>query len=168
MIVDRKVKLTEMIFSFAILSFFAASISAQELVDIPTTAINAGTFGTLVAALQAADLVDALSDPNGPFTVFAPSDDAFSLLASELVPCLLLPENNEVLSTILTYHVVEGSIFSTDLEDGSNPETLNGETISIDLSNGVTINGVTTVVTPDIETSNGVIHVLDSGKQFML
>jgi uncharacterized surface protein with fasciclin (FAS1) repeats len=137
---------------------------AQELSDIPTTAVNAGVFETLVTALGAANLVEALSEPNGPFTVFAPTDVAFGALPAELVPCLLEPENVDALTTILTYHVLSGTIFSTDLEDGSTPTTLNNETLSIDLSNGVTINDGTTVVTADVEATNGVIHVIDSGK----
>lgn len=147
-----------------ILAFLTRITLAQELSDIPTTAINAGEFETLVAALGAANLVEALSDPNGPFTVFAPTDAAFAALPTELVNCLLEPDNVDALTTILTYHVVAGAIFSTDLVDGATPTTLNNETLTIDLSNGVTINDVTTVVTADIETSNGVIHVIDSGK----
>ena len=152
-------------FSLPLLIAFLISISlAQELSDIPTTAVNAGEFETLVAALGAADLVEALSEPNGPFTVFAPTDAAFAALPAELVPCLLEPENIDALTTILTYHVLAGTIFSSDLVDGASPITLNNETLSFDLSNGVTINDGTIVVTPDIEASNGVIHVIDSGK----
>ncbi len=132
--------------------------------DIPTIAVDAGSFSTLIAALEAANLVSELGGQNGPFTVFAPDDDAFSALPDGLISCLLEPENSDVLSSILTYHVVEGAIFSTDLVNGDAPVTLNGETISIDLSNGVSINGDSTVITPDIETSNGVIHIIDSGK----
>ncbi len=153
-----------MFLSVAIFGIIATSISAQELVDIPTTAMDAGNFTTLVAALDAAGLVDTLSEPNGPFTVFAPNDDAFSALPPALVPCLLEPDNIDVLSAILTYHVVDGAILSTDLVNGDTPTTLNGETISIDLSNGVSINGDSTVITADIETSNGVIHIIDNGK----
>lgn len=137
--------------------------TTEEPVDIPTTATNAGVFETLVAALGAADLVTALAEPNGPFTVFAPNDDAFAALPDGLVACLLEPENSEALTSILTYHVVEGAVASTDLMDGMTPETLNGETLSIDLSDGVTINEGTTVITADIVASNGVIHVIDSG-----
>ena len=135
-------------------------VSAQEL-DIPGTAVDAGTFGTLVAALGAADLVGALSTPNGPFTVFAPTDDVFAALPEGLVDCLLLPENVGALSSILTYHVVEGSVLSTDLVDGMEATTLQGEAVVVDLTDGVKIN-TSTVVSADIAAANGVIHVIDS------
>jgi uncharacterized surface protein with fasciclin (FAS1) repeats len=138
--------------------------TSDEPADIPTTATNAGGFETLVAALGAADLVTALAEPNGPFTVFAPNDDAFAALPDGLVTCLLQPENKDALTSILTYHVVEGAVLSTDLEDGMMPATLNGETLSIDLSDGVTVNGNTTVISADIVASNGVIHVIDAGR----
>ncbi len=137
---------------------------AEEAVDIPTTASTAGIFETLVAALQAANLVDDLAEPNGPFTVFAPNDEAFGALPSGLVTCLLEPENSDALTSILTYHVIEGAVTSADLEDGMMPETLNGETLTIALGNDVTINEVVTVITPDVEATNGVIHIIDSGE----
>merc|ERR1711966_465126 len=83
--------------------------------DIPASAVAAGTFQTLVTALTAADLVGALSEPNGPYTVFAPQDDAFAALPDGLVDCLIKPENKDTLASILPYHVVEGSVMSTDL-----------------------------------------------------
>lgn len=138
--------------------------AAAPVTDIPTTAVNAGNFETLVAALQAANLVDALADPNGPFTVFAPTDDAFAGIPAELVACLLEPENIDALTSILMYHVVEGTVLSTDLQEGT-VETLNTELISVSLADGVTINDVTTVIAADIIASNGVIHVIDSGKK---
>lgn len=153
----------KMKFSLAFLGFSLAHfVSGQELEDIPTTAVNAGSFTTLVAALEAAGLVDTLSAPNGPYTVFAPTDDAFAAIPAALVSCLLLPDNIDALTSILTYHVVEGAVLSTDLEEGT-VETLSTELISISLADGVTINDATTVITADIETSNGVIHVIDSG-----
>merc|ERR1711865_668459 len=100
---------------------FADGISEAcgcALVDIPTTAAAAGIFNTLVAALSAAELVDTLSEANGPYTVFAPTDDAFNALPDGLVVCLLEDENNGVLSSILQYHVVDGQVLSTDLSDG--------------------------------------------------
>jgi uncharacterized surface protein with fasciclin (FAS1) repeats len=136
---------------------------APELDDIPTTAVNAGSFGTLVDALGFANLVDALATPNGPFTVFAPTDDAFDALPAELVTCILKPENVDSLTSLLTYHVVEGTVMSTDLVDGMMPTTLNTETITVGLSMGVMIN-TATVVSADVMASNGVIHVIDSGK----
>ncbi|HYN34062.1 MAG TPA: fasciclin domain-containing protein [Ilumatobacteraceae bacterium] len=132
---------------------------AEEPGTIVDVAVAAGTFNTLVAAVGAAELVDALSG-EGPLTVFAPTDDAFAALPAGLVDCLLLPENKETLTTILTYHVVEGAVMSTDLTDGPVP-TLQGEEITVDLTDGVTLNDSVTVVAADVAASNGVIHVID-------
>merc|ERR1712157_344750 len=129
--------------------------------DIVQTAIDAGSFNTLVAALTAADLVGALSAPNGPYTVFAPTDDAFAALPSGLVECLLQPENRNVLSSILLYHVVSGQVLSSDLSNGLVAETLSGEDVTVDLTSGVKIN-TSPVSAADILASNGVIHVIDS------
>jgi uncharacterized surface protein with fasciclin (FAS1) repeats len=129
---------------------------AGTIVDV---AVEAGSFETLVAAVTAADLVDALS-AEGPLTVFAPTDDAFAALPDGLVDCLLLPENSEALTSILTYHVVDGEVMSTDLTDGP-VATLQGEDITVDLTDGVTLNDSVMVVTADVEASNGVIHVID-------
>ncbi|OEU08038.1 beta-Ig-H3/fasciclin, partial [Fragilariopsis cylindrus CCMP1102] len=128
---------------------------------IPSTAIAAGVFDTLVAALSAADLVDVLSGDEGPFTVFAPTDDAFAALPDGLVTCLLEPDNKDALTSILTYHVVSGEILSKDLVDGAAVETLQGEDVTVDLTDGVKINE-SIVITPDILTSNGVIHAIDA------
>ena len=94
-------------------------VSAQIDDDIPTTAINSGLFTTLVAGLSAADLVSKLSEPNGPYTVFAPTDAAFNRLPTGLLTCLLEPENVEALSAILTYHVLDRQVLSTDLPEGT-------------------------------------------------
>jgi uncharacterized surface protein with fasciclin (FAS1) repeats len=151
-------------------TILAASLAAVALIgttvqvqaeDIPTTAIENGSFTTLVAALGAADLVDALSAPNGPFTVFAPTDEAFDALPNGLVECLLEPDNKGALSAILTYHVVSGKVLSTDLEDGMTATTLQGEDVTVDLSDGVKIND-STVVAADVLADNGVIHVISS------
>ena len=129
--------------------------------DIPTIAIAAGAFETLVAALTAADLVGAISAPAGPFTVFAPTDDAFAALPEGLVSCLLgdLP----TLSNILLYHVVEGKAMAADLTDGQEIPTLLGPNITVDLSEPplVKIND-STVTTADIPARNGVIHIIDA------
>lgn len=118
-----------------------------------------GTFETLVAAVQAAELVDTLSG-DGPFTVFAPTDEAFAALPAGLVDALLLPENIEVLQQILTYHVVSGAVFAADVTTGD-VATVEGSTIALEVSDaGVTVNGAN-VVTADVEASNGVIHVID-------
>ncbi len=128
--------------------------------DIVDTAVDAGTFETLVAAVQAAGLVDTLKG-DGPFTVFAPTDAAFAALPDGTVENLLLPENKDQLVAILTYHVVPGKVMSTDLMDDMEAETVQGSSVTIDLDNGVMVENAT-VTTADIETSNGVIHVIDT------
>jgi len=156
-------------FSLAtILAFTAAvSVSADDaaLKDIPTTAIDNGTFTTLVAALTAADLVTTLSG-DGPFTVFAPDDAAFEALDKvdkKLIPCLLLPENVETLKTILTYHVAAGEVLSTDLSNGQQIPSLQGEDISVDITGTtVMLNDDAQVITADVMATNGVIHVIDA------
>ena len=132
----------------------------EELPDIVEIAVGDDNFTTLVAALTEADLVGALQG-DGPFTVFAPTNDAFSdlLTALDITAEELLA--NEQLTDVLLYHVVSGKIMSTDLVDGAHVETLNGDDITIDLSEGVRINE-STVINADIEASNGVIHVIDA------
>ncbi|OEU10805.1 beta-Ig-H3/fasciclin, partial [Fragilariopsis cylindrus CCMP1102] len=128
---------------------------------IPGTAIKAGAFATLVAALGAADLVGAISSPNGPFTVFAPTDDAFAALPNGLVGCLLQEENQPVLRKILLYHVVTGQVLSSDLTDGMEaPTLLDGQDVTVGLIGGVTINN-SKVVTANVLATNGVIHIID-------
>jgi len=141
-------------------TLLAVGASVATAADIPTVAVENGSFTTLVAALTAADLVDAVSAP-GPFTVFAPTDDAFAALPEALVPCLLLPANKEALSAVLTYHVVSGTVLSTDLSDGMEAPTLQGENVTVDLTAGVKIND-STVVIADVEADNGVIHAIDA------
>lgn len=128
--------------------------------DIVDTAVEAGSFTTLVAAVQAAGLVDTLKG-DGPFTVFAPTDDAFAALPEGTVESLLLPENKDQLVAILTYHVVPGKVMSSDLTDDMEATTVQGDSVTIDLDNGVMVEEAT-VTTADIETSNGVIHVIDT------
>ncbi|MEM1376937.1 MAG: fasciclin domain-containing protein [Pseudomonadota bacterium] len=130
-------------------------MDAKDIVD---TAAGNSDFETLVAAVQAAGLVDTLKG-DGPFTVFAPTDDAFAEIGST-VEELLKPENIDTLTAVLTYHVVPGKVMSTDLSDDMTAATVQGEDITIDLDNGVMVNDAN-VVTADIETSNGVIHVID-------
>ena len=125
--------------------------------DIVDTAAAAGSFNTLLAAATAAGLVDTLKS-DGPFTVFAPTDDAFAALPEGTVEALLA--DPEALAGILTYHVVPGAVMSTDLVDDMKAGTVNGAEITIDLDDGVMVNDAT-VVAADIETSNGVIHVID-------
>ncbi|MCL4104858.1 UNVERIFIED_CONTAM: hypothetical protein GTU68_018565 [Idotea baltica] len=128
--------------------------------DIVDTAVDAGSFTTLVAAVQAAGLVDTLKG-DGPFTVFAPTDEAFAALPEGTVETLLMPENKDQLVAILTYHVVPGKVMSTDLSNKMEAATVNGANVMIMTDGGVTVDGAT-VTAADIEASNGVIHVIDA------
>ena len=142
----------------------AALLAAPALangaeMDIVDIAIADGNFTTLVAAVEAAGLVETLQG-DGPFTVFAPTDDAFAALPEGTVEALL--DDTDALSAILTYHVVPGAVMSTDLEDGMMSETVNGQSVTIGVGeDGVTVDGAN-VVLADIEASNGVIHVIDA------
>lgn len=136
------------------------AFAADPTKDIVDTAADAGTFGTLVAAVEAADLVGTLKG-EGPFTVFAPTDEAFASLPEGTVENLLLPENKEQLVAILTYHVVSGKVMSGDLSDGMTAATVQGGDLAVDLTDGVKINAAT-VTAADIEATNGVIHVVDT------
>jgi transforming growth factor-beta-induced protein len=140
--------------------------SQEPTLDIVETAIEDGRFTTLVAALEAAGLVDALSGP-GPFTVFAPTDDAFDLLPEGTVEFLL--ENIDVLSDILTYHVIDGEVSAADARglDGTSAVMLNGLNMRIDVDNGAIVlnlngNREAMVIDADIAATNGVIHVIDA------
>lgn len=128
--------------------------------DIVDTAADAGSFTTLLAAAEAAGLVETLKG-NGPLTVFAPTDDAFAALPDGTVESLRLPENKDQLVDILTYHVVAGAVMSGDLTNGMEATAVNEGTLVIGTEDGVTVNGAN-VVTGDIEASNGVIHVIDA------
>jgi uncharacterized surface protein with fasciclin (FAS1) repeats len=130
--------------------------------NIVETAVKAGSFKTLAAALKAASLVKTLQG-KGPFTVFAPTDEAFAKLPKGTVETLVKPENIAKLKAILTYHVVPGRIFSTDLADGSKAKSVQGGSLAISVCcrSGVQVNG-SKVVKADIDATNGVIHVIDS------
>lgn len=134
---------------------------ATPKTDIVDTAIAAGNFTTLVATVQAAGLVDTLKSP-GPFTVFAPTDDAFAKLPAGTVDNLLKPENKKQLQAVLTYHVLSGKVMSKDIAGKKlSPTTVEGSPVDIDATNGVKIDGAN-VVAADIEATNGVIHVIDT------
>jgi uncharacterized surface protein with fasciclin (FAS1) repeats len=139
----------------------ALSMSVARAADIVDTAIAAGSFTTLVTAVKAAGLVDTLKG-KGPFTVFAPNDAAFAKLPAGTVESLLKPENKAKLVAILTYHVVPGKVMSKDLAGKTMMvKTVEGAEVSINASNGVSVDNAK-VVKADIETSNGVIHVIDT------
>ena len=129
--------------------------------DIVDTAVSAGQFNTLAAALEAADLVDTLKG-DGPFTVFAPTDAAFAKLPEGTVEELLKPENKDQLVNVLTYHVVPGKVKSTDVVKISEATTVQGSNIDIAVIDGSVKIDDATVVKADIGASNGVIHVIDS------
>ena len=128
--------------------------------DIVDTAVGAGNFTTLVAAVKAAGLVDTLKG-EGPFTVFAPTDEAFAALPAGTVEDLLKPENKDKLVSILTYHVVPGKVMSGDLTEGMKAATVQGGEVTITLEGGAKVDGAN-VTTADIEATNGVIHVIDA------
>lgn len=138
---------------------------AEDPGTIVDVAIGNEDFSTLVAAVTAADLVETLSG-EGPFTVFAPTNDAFEALPAGTVESLTQPENKATLATILTYHVVEGEVLSTDLTDGQEVTTVQGEILVVGVSDsGVTLTDVggntVNVVIADVDASNGVIHAID-------
>ena len=138
----------------------ASAFAGGHSKDIVDTAVAAGSFNTLATALEAAGLVETLKG-EGPFTVFAPTDEAFAALPEGTVETLLKPENKDQLVDVLTYHVVPGKVMSSDLSDGMTAATVEGSEITVDLSDGVMISGAT-VTSADIEADNGVIHVIDT------
>ena len=136
----------------------AKEAKTQDIVD---TAVAAGQFNTLAAALEAAGLVDTLKG-DGPFTVFAPTDAAFAKLPEGTVESLLKPENRDQLIAILTYHVVPGKVEAADVVELSEATTVNGQDVAITVAdNGVQIDNANVIKT-DIGASNGVIHVIDA------
>ena len=138
----------------------AAAEAPAELADIVDTAVAAGSFGTLVAAVEAAGLVETLKG-EGPFTVFAPTDDAFAALPAGTVETLLADPQGQ-LTQILLYHVVPGKVMSTDLSDGMTADTVQGSPVTFTVADGAVKVNMALVVTADIEASNGVIHVIDA------
>ncbi|MDJ0786142.1 MAG: fasciclin domain-containing protein [Myxococcota bacterium] len=149
------------------LAFLTVGLAAPALADdhghakkadIVDTAVAAGSFDTLVAAVKAAELVDTLKG-DGPFTVFAPTDEAFAKIPKADLDALLA--DKEKLTAVLTYHVVPGKVMASDVVGLDSAKTVQGQSVSIDASDGVTVDGAKVVQT-DIETSNGVIHVIDT------
>jgi len=134
---------------------------AQDKKDIVDTAVAAGSFNTLVAAVKAAGLVDTLKG-KGPFTVFAPTDDAFKKLPPGTLEDLLKPENKEKLKGILTYHVVPGKVMAKDVVKMKSAKTVNGQSLTIMVKDGTVMVDNAKVVKTDIMCTNGVIHVIDA------
>lgn len=159
--VMRQFKSTIAAFALAV-TIVAPSMAADESAqkNIVETAVAAGSFQTLVAAVQAADLAGALAG-KGPFTVFAPTDDAFAKLPKEVIQSLLKPENKQQLAGILTYHVVKGHVLAAQVVDLPGAVTLNGQRVDIQVKKDKVMVDGATVVKTDIKCSNGVIHVID-------
>jgi len=141
-----------------VLALTTLSASAADIVD---TAVGAGQFKTLAAALQAAGLVETLKGP-GPFTVFAPTDEAFAKLPAGTVETLLKPENKAKLQAVLTYHVVAGKVMAADVVKLKSAKTVQGQSAKIMVKGGEVMVDGAKVVKTDIVTDNGVIHVIDS------
>ena len=133
------------------------AIFSETIVDLASK--DPANFSTLVAAINAAGLVETLNG-EGPFTVFAPTNAAFAELPAGVLDALLLPENKDALVKILTYHVVPGTVLAADIADGD-VATVEGQNVTLSTANGVTVNGAN-VVTADVLASNGVIHVIDA------
>ncbi len=153
--------LRKFLMATATTAMLAGAAMAQDATsDIVDTAVAAGDFTTLVAAVQAAGLVDTLKG-EGPFTVFAPTDAAFAALPEGTVETLLKPENKDQLVSILTYHVVPGAVRSSDLTEGMTAATVQGGNVTFTLDGGAKVNGAN-ITAADIAASNGVIHVIDT------
>ncbi len=142
----------------AVFGFATATAANKDIVD---TAVDAGSFNTLAAALEAAGLVETLKG-EGPFTVFAPTDDAFAKLPEGTVETLLKPENKEQLIAVLTYHVVAGEVTAKEVVTLEEAETVNGQTVDIMVEGGTVKVDSAQVVQADVMASNGVIHVIDT------
>jgi len=136
-------------------------VTGSERKDIVDTAVAAGSFQTLAKALDAAGLVDTLKG-KGPFTVFAPTDEAFAKLPAGTLEDLLKPENKDKLVALLTYHVVAGEVLASQVTKLKSAKTVNGQTLTITTEGGAVMVDNAKVVKPDILCGNGVIHVIDS------
>ncbi len=148
----------KLVIGFVLVCTMSFASYAQEK-NIVELAVGSESLSTLVAAVKAAGLVETLSG-DGPFTVFAPTNEAFAALPAGTLESLLKPENKQTLISILTYHVVPAKVMSTDLKDGLEAATVQGEKVTVDLSSGAKINGAK-VLSADIKASNGVVHVID-------
>ena len=153
-------KLTSALLVILVSLFLTSGLAADhhKKMDIVDTAVAAGSFNTLVAAIKAAGLVDTLKSP-GPFTVFAPTDEAFAKLPEGTVEALL--KDKEKLTAILTYHVVPGKLMAADVVSKSSLKTVQGQSLKVSTAGGAKVDNANIVKT-DIVTSNGVIHVIDS------
>lgn len=156
-----KVKVIAISMLLIFLSTTALIASSHTKKDIVDTAVSAGSFNTLVAAVKAAELVDTLKG-EGPFTVFAPTDDAFAKLPEGTLDDLLKPENKDKLKSILTYHVVSGKVMAKDVMTMKEAKTVNGANVMVSMEADTVMIDNAKVVQADVECSNGVIHVIDT------
>ncbi len=156
----KRIYVTGLLALMLALTFSSNALAASKK-DIVDTAVAAGDFKTLAAALKAAGLVDTLKGA-GPFTVFAPTDAAFAKLPAGTVEDLLKPENKEKLVAILTYHVVSGKVMAKDVVKLTEAKTVNGKSVKVMAKGGKVMVDSANVVKTDIQCSNGVIHVIDS------
>jgi len=155
----KKIQLT-IALTFALCLTLSGAFAQTTSGNIVEVASKNPKFSTLVAAIKAAGLVETLSG-KGPFTVFAPSNEAFDALPAGTLDNLLKPENKQQLISLLTYHVVSGKVKSTDLKDGQNAKTVNGQEAKVSLKGGKAMVDNANVTQADISASNGVIHVID-------
>lgn len=152
----KKIAFLSIIVLSGIIINFNVKAQSKTIVEL---ASETADLSTLVAAVKAAGLVETLNSA-GPFTVFAPTNKAFAALPDGVLESLLKPENKSKLIAILTYHVVSGEVMSKDLKDGQKANTVEGQSITFDLTNGVKVNNAT-VAMADVKASNGVVHVID-------
>ena len=155
---------------FSIILFLVTSLftgltsvghAGGHLPDLVETAVKGGKFKTLITALEAAGLVETLKG-KGPFTVFAPTDEAFAKIDSAALADLLKPENKDKLTAILTYHVVPGKVKSSDIKGSMEASTVNGKALSIKLNYGKVMINEANVIVPDVDADNGIIHIIDT------
>ena len=147
-----------------LVGLLVSQIGCKEMAeqkDVVDTAVGAGDFNTLVTAIKAAGLVETLKG-KGPFTVFAPTDEAFAKLPAGTVENLLKPENKQKLASILTYHVVPGKVMASEVVKLADAKTVNGQSLTITVEGEMVMVDSAKVVKTDIECSNGVIHVIDA------
>jgi uncharacterized surface protein with fasciclin (FAS1) repeats len=152
----KKFRILSLTLLAGVFIYFNASAQSKTIVEL---AAETPELSTLVTAVKAAGLVETLNQ-KGPFTVFAPTNDAFAALPDGVLEDLMKPENKEKLMSILTYHVVPGEVMSSDLSDGLKANTVEGQSITFDLSDGVKVNDAS-VALADVRASNGVVHVID-------
>lgn len=165
MLLKHKLKISNLFALAAALALMVTDVYGgnygKKQSDIVDTAVAAGTFNTLAAALEAGDLIETLK-ADGPYTVFAPTDEAFAKLPAGTVEMLLLPENKDKLVAILTYHVVPGKVSAAEVITMKSAPTANGSDLAIRVIDETVFINDSRVVATDIKASNGVIHVVDS------